>query len=213
MSRLDTAIQKTLENVYRIDAPACVSEFSLGAASMDLLLGPGTSSIRREALLVQHDGEHTDVGLYINEAIVRRAEAFVSMTPANDDRSAIDAFCVAVEGVSHFLYFTYCGAALQRPVSQIELELQAEVDKYLVLRLLFDVPDLVDALFDGFELDDNLSEVERQRYLVASRQGRRYASWIERKFCRGQGGAALADARALYRKPLSAKLAHIAKAA
>jgi len=212
VTALSSAIQRTLENVYRIDAPASVEDFALRASAMNLLLGPG-SETRREAFLVSHDGEHTDVGLYLNDAIVEAAERFVKDAAANDDPSAIDAFCVAVEGVSHFLYFTYCGTEWERGVSQIELELQAEVDKYLVLRLLFNPPDLVRSLFSEFRLDHRLSEAERERYVMANRHARRYASWVDKKFRSGDGSAALADARALYRKPLGAKLAHIATAA
>ena len=51
-----------------------------------------------------------------------------------DDRNFSD-FCLAVEGVSHFVYVALA-AARQRPVSQLELELQAEVDKFVCCCLL-----------------------------------------------------------------------------
>jgi hypothetical protein len=121
---------------------------------------------------------------------------------------------VAAEGVSHFVYVTFCGTE-ERPVSQIELELQAEVDKYLVLRLLSPIPGphLIERLFDRIALSDRLNEDERERYRIANNAGRRYARWLNRELAQGRGEQAVSDARRLYRKPLAAKLEHIARAA
>ena len=46
------------------------------------------------------------------------------------DRENLDPFCVAAEEVSHFVYLFFCARAA-RQVTQLELELQGEVDKYL----------------------------------------------------------------------------------
>ena len=141
-------------------------------------------------------------GFYsIADEMIARAERF-SERVAED---TIDAFCVTLEGVSHFLYFTY----FDRPVTAIELEIQAEVDKYVVLRTMSGMPDLVDRLFSDVNIDASLPD----RYRVANREGRRYARWLESRFARGEGASAIEDARRLYRKPLAQKLDHIARAA
>jgi hypothetical protein len=75
------------------------------------------------------------------------------------------------------------------------------------------MPELVSRLFDRIQFDAHLSPEEHDRYRVANDRGRRYARWVEQRFSRGDGHRALDDARALYRKPLAAKLDHIARAA
>lgn len=171
------------------------------------LFGKSFLSPTRETLYVtQSSAETTDIGLFIDPSHVSQAEKFVG-APQN---GSLDAFCVALEGVSHFLYLTYCSAALKRPVTQIELELQAEVDKYLLLRVLFGIKDSASRLFSSFQLHDGVAEQAKERYQVAHRHARRYAGWMESQVRDGDIAGVIADARAFYRKPLSCKLAHIA---
>ena len=201
--------------MYRIDGTLSVSDFRIDGTLLELILGEGATDENRESLVVHHEGEHTDLALYIADDVIVRAQAFLHSAGAMTLPPNLDEFCVATEGVSHFVYFTFCGDRLDRPVSQIELELQAEIDKFLVLRVLLPVsgPHLMEKLFDQFRLMDRLSPVERERYTVANQAGRRYARWIDRQFRTGSGALALADARSLYRKPLAEKLDHIARAA
>ena len=200
-------LQQTLEALYRVDGPARVADFFLPQDHYRALAGQ--TVLRREALLVSSDGEFADIGLYIQDDVLARASRFVR----DVTHDGIDAFCVAVEGVSHFLYLTFCGGRLGRPVSRIEMELQAEVDKYVLLKTLLGANDLIDRLYQQVHIDERLPREEMERYRVANTQARRYARWVERAFVRGQGGVALQDARALYRKTLASKLEHIARAA
>lgn len=206
---LEQHLQKIIETMYRIEGTLSVADFRVGGTFLEILFGNGATVSKRESLIVRHDGEYTDVALYIDDEIRARAHAFL------EDRGVdIDAFCAATEGVSHFVYFTFCGEQLDRPVSQIELELQAEIDKFLVLRLFGpEENDLVSRLFEQIRLADHLSPDEQERYLVANRVGRRYARWLDRQIARGRAHDAIQDARHLYRKPLAAKLDHIARAA
>lgn len=213
MTTLYSRLQQAIEALYRIEGPARVDDFRINERQLDEVMGLGKRASDREMLLVSHDGEHTDVALFVSEEVARSAEAFlVALEPEQRDK-LIDGFCAALEGVSHFVYFTYCGAALDRPVSKIELELQAEVDKFLLLRLLFPVPELIERLFARFDLHPNLAAEDQERYHVANQRARRYALWLDRTMARGQVNEALHDARQLYRKPLAFKLDHIARAA
>jgi hypothetical protein len=201
-----TKLQGALEALYRIEAPAPVSDFAIGRRDLLEALGPESSGEdRREVLLVRHEGESTALGLYVAEEVVHSTERFFSGAFSNLDQA-----CVAIEGVSHFVYFTYVSAAHERPVSQIELELQAEVDKYLLLRLCAPLPRLLEVLFERFELASHVSPHEGERYCVANERARRYARWLERKIRAGDAAEALDDARRLYRKPFAEKLDHIA---
>jgi hypothetical protein len=213
LTSLYARLQQALEALYRIEGPANVDDFRIDASQLALVMGCEPSVSDREMLLVLEDGEHTDIALFIDDEIAIDAEAFIGALGAEDRAKLVDAFCVALEGVSHFVYLTYCGARLSRPVSRIELELQAELDKFLLLRLLFPMPELIGRLFDRFEIDRSVAEEDRERYHVANQRARRYARWLEHKFKTDEFHEALEDARELYRKPLSMKLDHIARAA
>jgi hypothetical protein len=132
---------------------------------------------------------------------------------ANDPRAGLDAgnfgdFLLAMEGVSHFVYVAYC-ARQERPVSVLELELQAEVDKYVTCALSTDV-DLRERLFEGFSLDPTLDADERERYLVANENARAYADALhDRYVARNAVGDLLGDVRRFYRMGMAAKLDHI----
>jgi len=202
-----TELQGVLETMYRIDGTLSVADFRIDGRTLEILIGKPAAD-RREMLLVHHDGEYTNLSLYIADEVLLRARAFL------EGCGDLDAFCAATEGVSHFVYFTFCGEQLERPVSQIELELQAEIDKYLVVRLFAPAPgDLIPQLFEHIRFADRLSALELERYVVANRAGKKYARWLDRQIARGRAAFALDDARQLYRKPLAAKLDHIARAA
>ena len=207
--KLLTRLQTTIESIYRIDGSPPVEDFRVDAGQVIELFG-AKARPNREALLVSQDGEHTDVGLFVDEDIANAAHRFLSERENSDD---LDSFCAALEGVSHFVYFMYCGLAQSRPVSLLELELQAEVDKYLLLRLFYPHEGLFDRLFVGFQLDDGLDGEAAERYRRASAEASRYARWIDQRIERGETVRVIADARALYRKTFADKLEHIARAA
>lgn len=214
MRHLESQLQAVLEALYRIERSFEVSDFRIDADTLQAALPDGAPA--REALLVHVEEDETHLALFIADEIRHQAAAFF-LRPAPSPLADVhlDAACVATEGVSHFVYFTFCGEQQARPVSQIELELQAEIDKFLVLRLVCGLggPDLIEALFDRFELDANLPAEAQERYQVANRAGRRYARWLDRALARGEGPRALEDARHLYRKSLPAKLEHIERRA
>jgi len=203
-----------LEVVYRIEGAQDVADFRITREDVqDVLRLPPEA---RESLLVQEQDDVTHLALFICEDVMDRARAFFRELAGSGDglHQHLDAVCVATEGVSHFVYFTFCGARQERPVSQVELELQAEIDKFLVLRTVCGLggEGLIEALFERFELVDGLSAQQASRYQVANRAARRYARWLDRTL-REQAPRALRDARDLYRKPMAAKLEHIERLA
>lgn len=207
---LESRLQQALAGLYRIEGTPPVDAFRV---EEEFFVALGLDGDRaREALLVHHDGEATHLALFLARSVRAGAAGFLRGLERGEVDD-LDAFCAALEGVSHFVYFTFAGD--ERPVSRLELELQAEVDKFLFLRSVvgLDGDGLLEQLFDSFQLADGLEPDERERYLVANRAARRYARWSHRAFERGRGEEAMADARRLYRMPARAKLAHIARAA
>jgi hypothetical protein len=85
----------------------------------------------REVLLLRQSEGDLEIALYLPAIALERA-------PARREALTDDVFCQVVEGVSHFLYLAD-RARREVQVTQLELELQAEVDKFVVL---------VDALYE-----------------------------------------------------------------
>jgi hypothetical protein len=85
----------------------------------------------RSFLRLSRDGERE--ALRMRDAADGALEIEV-VAPLLAERPALDDICQLIEGVSHFVYVAE-RARCQRPATQLELELQAEVDKYVLLVL------------------------------------------------------------------------------
>jgi hypothetical protein len=203
-------VQRGLEALYRVDTGVEVGDFVVGAELRDAMVAARRP--REQLLVCEADGE---LGLAL--FICPRALAnLASHDPARrlGDHNLGD-FLLVVEGVSHFIYAIRCARA-ERPVSQLELELQAEVDKYVTCLLTTDPePDVSAALrrrlFGDAIYDADLDRDEHARYRAANDNAQRYAAWLERAFvARRRIPEMLAELRRFYRLGLSAKLAAIA---
>ena len=78
----------------------------------------------RETLLVRDQGGELEILLYLPRAAVEPV--------AGGRAPSFDELCQVIEGVSHFLYLAE-RARRELPTTHLELELQAEVDKYVLL--------------------------------------------------------------------------------
>jgi hypothetical protein len=133
------------------------------------------------------------------------------------DESNLADYCTVLEGVSHFHYVTW-SARHDRSVSLLELEVQAEVDKYAsALSLLLAQNEgrfpagLFRRLFAACHLLPHLSDEERRRYSEAHRCAARFCERLEARFLRrrqARPAAMLAELRSFYRLGSHAKLRH-----
>ncbi|AUX45717.1 hypothetical protein SOCE26_072130 [Sorangium cellulosum] len=103
-------IQQHLARTYALDDAPAVDDF----------IRP-TDGGAREALLIRHADGDLEVALHLPRRAITRGR-----------RGTFDEICQIVEGVSHFLYVAE-RARRELPTTQLELELQAEVDKYVLL--------------------------------------------------------------------------------
>jgi len=211
-------LQLGLEALYRVETRLAIDAFLIDDDQRDRI-GPARTP-REQLLLREADGELA-MALFVDAAALANLERH---DPAArlDDRNFSD-FCLAVEGVSHFIYLALA-AARERPVSQLEIELQAEVDKFVCCCLLprdarshrshpSTAPISLRArLYGEVSYADDLDAVERERYRTANQQASRYAEALERRFVEPQQtGALLAEVRRFYRMDLSDKLGRIAQ--
>ena len=207
-------LQRGLEHLYRIDTKVHVDDFVIDAATRDQA---GVARSPREQLLLAEVDGALEIGLFVDEHAVANLTRH-DPTRGLDDRNMAD-FLLAVEGVSHFVY-TVWRASSDRSVSALELELQAEIDKYVTCLLLMSDVDRIESwrlrrrLFEQFELEPDLDAHERSRYRAANANASRYSASLERRFV-AQGCIAdmLRELRRVYRMSLAAKLDFIGQAA
>jgi hypothetical protein len=203
-------VQRGLEALYRVDTGVEVADYVVGAELRDAL-APARKP-REQLLVCEADGEMA-LALFIDP---RALANLTSHDPARrlGDHNFGD-FLLAVEGVSHFIYAIWCARA-ERPVSQLELELQAEIDKYVTCLLTTEPAAAVSArlrrrLFGDVDYEPDLDDEEHARYRAANDNAQRYASWLEHAFVVPRRiPEMLAELRRFYRLGLAAKLATIA---
>jgi hypothetical protein len=216
-------LQRGLETLYRVETGLDVQSFVMGeearsealrGASAEASPGAGTARRPREQLLVSQDGGDVSLGLFLDDAALTN---LARHDPAQglDEHNFWD-FCLAVEGVSHFIYVAH-RAAGDRSVTALELELQAEVDKFVSCTLLEngrDTASLRGRLFAEVTYAPDLDDEERARYLTANTEAHRYARSLDRRFLgNGEVERMLIELRRFYRFSLQEKLEHIAQAA
>ena len=178
------------------------------------------------------NGGEVGMSLYLDPALLERLRQADPMQRLHAGNVA-DCW-TALEGVSHFLYVAW-NAGHDKPVSLLELEMQAEVDKYVasywLLRRQFPgrFPDeLLRVLFERTRIDPTLAQGREDLYRHASRYAQRFCRKLEQSF-RGahrrsfrafggddDGGGArnvLAELRRFYRLTNARKVAHIERTA
>ena len=202
-------VQLGLEALYRVETRLDVEAFVIDEHERE---ATGVARAPREQLLVRQSEDELSMALFVDARAIDNLERH---DPAGGLHAGNFAdFCLVVEGVSHFVYLALC-AAVERRVSALELELQAEVDKFACCVLL--QPGAVDLrrrLFRDVRFADDLEPLERQRYRTANDEADRYAESLQRRFVEPERlDEMLADLRRFYRLSLADKLGHIARAA
>lgn len=206
-------VQRGLEALYRVDTGVAVMDFVVGRELRDALVAARRP--REQLLVCEHDGA-LELALFVDPAVLANLAAHDPARALGDHN--LGDFLLAVEGVSHFVYASWCARG-ERPISQLELELQAEVDKYVTC-LLTAAPEVAISsalrrrLFGDVAYDDGLDGDEHARYRAANDNAQRYARWLEQAFVAPRRiPEMLAELRRFYRLGLAAKLATIARAA
>lgn len=169
-----TVIQSHLEAIYQIQAPD-ITPFLLSEDQLASL--HATSRGADEWVLMRESEGGLDLGVYISAA--RLAELSAAATPAAAVDRFFGAYCAATEGVSHFLMLVE-RAERGEPVSLLELEVQAEVDKFVTawLHRRTDRQRIHRRLFEEARLRPDLSPEERGRYREAGRLGAAVCRWL-----------------------------------
>src|SRR5438105_1587612 len=177
------------------------------------------SGVGDEELLVGQPADGSDevvMSLYLDPALLdrlRREDPLRRLHAGN-----LADYWTALEGVSHFLYLAW-NAGHDRPVSLLELEMQAEVDKYVgsywLMRRQFPKrfpAELLRLLFERTRIDPRLAGGREDLYREASRYAQKFCTRLEQSLRGAQGGSqaqVLAELRRFYRLTNARKVAHI----
>ena len=165
--------------------------------------------------MVCQDDDDLLLSLYLHEGVVNNLVQDDGDLHLHNDN--IEDFCLALEGVSHFIYLAW-NAGFQRCVTRLEMEIQAEIDKFIMLSNLLinsrEQPDpgrLRRLLFDAVQFSRGLSVTERARYRDANNFAAKYCWYLETNGFLKQGleQVLLRELRRFYRLDLRGKLRRI----
>jgi hypothetical protein len=208
-------LQTLLGRLYDVELQHDVYDFLVTDRAS---IGASTNERRTldEELLLAESTDGAGVALYLDPEVLSRLEAQDPHRALTENNLAD--YCTALEGVSHFVYSTY-GFERDIPVSLLELETQAEVDKYAITVFLLaeqqggqSYPAQVHArLFDRVSFDVRLEPDQYERYRTAHTLAARYCRRLERRFVnRGKLKieAMVRELRSFYRLRHAAKLRH-----
>ncbi len=183
---LATAVQGALERLYQLERVAEVDDY----------LRPAEDG-EREALLVRETDEGLEMALRV---------------PLLVGEASLDPLCQIIEGVSHFVYLSHRAHA-EREATQLELELQAEVDKYVVLGASLAKLDLRTSaalrarLYEHVSFSHSPDSELGERYRMANHLAGRFARHLERRFlATRQYSAMREELRRFYRMGQEEKL-------
>ena len=215
LPELPATVLELLERLYDVAVGCDVTDYLITDRNLASALhaDPDARDVN-EKLLVAENGVHLDVSLYLDAGVLGRLHRQDPMVRLHH-RNLAD-FWLVVEGISHFLCLAW-NASHDKSVTLLELEMQAEVDKFLTaLHVLGmqgndDVSDEVHRhLFEYASFDHRLDPENRERYRQASRYAGKYCRTLYHRFMRRvRRPGMIAELRRFYRLPQAGKISHI----
>lgn len=213
--RILNGLQNLLTGIYDVAQVPQVHQFLLNDAGA--LPAAEAQRDTDEQLLVSEDAQGMALGLYLDPKLLRRLGRADPQRALHGGNLAD--FWTALEGVSHFVYLAW-NARHDRAVSLHELELQAEVDKYVCSTwlMLAQNPrrfpaELHRVLFERAHVDPRLAGERSGLYQRANQGAARFCHRLAGSLrARGAQAQALAstELRRFYRLTNAGKLHYIA---
>ena len=204
-------LQASFEDLYALETCVDVRDFIVDQEVRDEI--PGHVKGLPEQFFISQNDEGMELALFIEPSII---ESLTLDDPRNSLHIGnLENFWIAAEGVSHFIFLVW-RAQRGRPVTHLELELQAEVDKFVRgWTLLVEQGVSMDeaaaalnrALFRSYELREDLPAHQVDMYHSASKAAERFCVQLGRDFSsRHSLDAMRRRVRDFYRMGLSEKM-------
>lgn len=168
-------LQTWLQKIYRIDSPlASLENYLLSRDELKDCLGEESDWLDAEELVTfsQTNGE-CHLGLYLAPSIYHRDQRQFSTHQ----------IMTQIEGISHCLLLS-CRAQAEQPTTQLEMELQAEIDKFLFFRLALPGSQSCRAYYH-LKRPANLKTLsydQKNLYQQAHQLARRYCHFLETRY-------------------------------
>lgn len=208
-------LQKHLQGIYELEVEHSIHDYLITSREMlDRRFQPALQA--RESLLVWQEDDDLLLSLYLDGNVLANLKengAGIALHQGN-----IEDFCLALEGTSHFVYLMW-NATYQRCVTRLEMEIQAEVDKFVILskytghgHAACTTPAQVrNILFETAGYQEWLTEQELQRYRDANFYAGKYCRFLESRnfLAAGLEQGLLKELRRFYRLNLEDKLRRI----
>jgi hypothetical protein len=168
-------VQLHLHAIYQTEAPD-VRQFRVDGDQLDELVGDDQRPAD-EWVLVRESEDGLDLAIWIDEDHLEQLAT--APHPAAAVEQCLRAFCAVVEGVSHFLLLVE-RARRREPLTLLELETQAEVDKFVCASLHRPGQDseLHARIFRDAGLQPGLGATEAARYREAGRLAASWCRWL-----------------------------------
>jgi hypothetical protein len=208
------SLQGALTEIYDLPATPDVRDFLMTDRAG--LCAAGDLRASDEQLIVAEEGDTLSMALYIDAAVLERLERcdpYEGLTQTN-----LADYLTVAEGVSHFVYVAW-NTGYDKPVTLLELELQAEVDKYVLSAWLLREQgrgrfprELHRALFERARIDAVAAAGRIGLYQLASTYAARFCRRVGAKLSRRRHGVAreaLTELRRFYRWGNVRKMRHI----
>lgn len=182
-------MQTLLAQLYDAPVHEDVQDFVLSdRRRLSEVVGEQADGTRDEQVFVVEEAQGVRLGLFIDQDVLTRLARRDPLEALDEDN--LPDYCTALEGVSHFHYLVW-SVARGRNVSLLELELQAEVDKYATAVALLTRQQsgrfpgaLHSRMFHAVSFLPQLDEISRSRYEEANRHAARFCRSLEEKFLR-----------------------------
>lgn len=212
-------IQKILMELYNIECDLRIDDFLIGRRRFLELCADNPHALNphwEESLIVLKSSDGFRAAVYVDPDIIDAIKA-IDITSVRLSDKNIQGICHAIEATSHFLYFISC-VAHEREMSYLELELQAEIDKFALLSfcLLRDLDNpmfghIISTLFEKYTLVKGLAPEIEERYREASRFAARYCASLEERYVYPwfSGRKLLSELRKFYSLNHWSKISHI----
>lgn len=206
-------LQQHLSDIYQVGEVHDVRDFLITDPRLAQCIGAGSMlSETSETLLMAEDEEGLALSLFLDGDLLSRLESADPLSRLRAD--LLDDLWKVLEGLSHFNCVVW-RASQDRSVSLLELELQAEIDKFVGTTLLAlgqGRTEMLDHLhgwlFDDVSFHAELDDEQLARYRAANEYAARFCHALRRRLVE-DGGAALTELRRFFRLPMTDKISHI----
>ena len=214
-------MQDALEQRYDLTLPCQVTPFV--SHDHDFVRQvTGETRIPPEMLLIREDTGNLDITLFLEQSLI---DSTLDGNANHHTSNEYEDYCTILEGVSHFVYLVW-NAQYGLQVKPIEMELQAEVDKFVFSALADGDPEMTQSrpqsrpqskhqlLFESLFRQVKYFHVPgtdmHHRYTVANKFAEQYCSWLSSQFQFTVSDPMLyAELARFYRMNAAAKFEHI----